>query len=301
MQINVLSTRKMENVCRTCLRSSLTLFPLICNEDVIEKIETIAPIKVPTLIASARTCLNAVCILQITLEENLPSEICEECFSNVNKLYNFRKVIINSDLELKERLEAEKNIEMFESSSPLPEVGEFTDHPVPIIKIEINNESTDPELIEIHQSDLPDEQEKPPENKNQPQPRNTMLRRRNARRQYSCDKCSFVTHERALLSSHKKTTHYLTGVCSICGKTMRKDNLGKHIKNHTSDYTCSECGIALKNYDQLRSHMYKHKGQELPCEFCSKVFYYHGDLNRHVKRHSKSSSYLLITNCCYAM
>lgn len=39
----------MEGVCRTCLRSSLALLPLICNEDIIDKIETIAPVKVTCL------------------------------------------------------------------------------------------------------------------------------------------------------------------------------------------------------------------------------------------------------------
>lgn len=193
-------------------------------------------------------------------------------------------------MELKERLEALRNTEVpFEPSSPASDHEEIAEHHVPIIKIEIENESTDAELIEIHQSDPPDVDEKPPEKKNQKR-RGIMLHRGQVKRQFPCDQCSFVTPDRIVLATHKKTTHYLKGVCSICGKTMRKDNLGKHIRNHTSDYSCNECGITLKNYDTLRSHMYKHKGQELHCEFCGKVFYYHGDLNRHVKRHSKYSN-----------
>lgn len=52
----------------------------------------------------------------------------------------------------------------------------------------------------------------------------------------------------------------------------------------------------FKNYEALRSHLYMHKGQELHCEICGKTFYYHGDLNRHVKKHCKCYSNLLGNN-----
>lgn len=230
----------------------------------------------------------------------MPSDICQECINNVNTLYNFRKVIINNDIELKERREALKQTELKNdpnSLSPITYIDEVSEDHIPIIKIEIENEATDAELIEIHQSEPSDEETKPAKKTNKTKQLNAMLRRFQSKREYHCDQCDFVTKERALIASHKRTQHSLKGVCSICGKTMRKDNLGKHIKNHTSDYTCSECGVTLKNYDTLRSHMYKHKGQELHCEFCGKVFYYHGDLNRHVKRHSKYYTALYPIQC----
>lgn len=49
----------------------------------------------------------------------MPSEICNECVSNVNKFYNFRKVIINSDLDLKNKQQALKNASMCKTESDL--------------------------------------------------------------------------------------------------------------------------------------------------------------------------------------
>lgn len=40
----------------------------------------------------------------MTVDDRLPETICKECIRNVNFAYNFRTVIINNDLDLRERL-----------------------------------------------------------------------------------------------------------------------------------------------------------------------------------------------------
>lgn len=55
----------------------------------------------------------------------MPSEICNECVSNVNKFYNFRKVIINSDLDLKTKQQALKNESICKTESDLEMFGSF--------------------------------------------------------------------------------------------------------------------------------------------------------------------------------
>lgn len=45
------------------------------------------------------------------MHDSLPHSLCEECIINVNKLYNFRAIIINSDIELRNRLQALENVD----------------------------------------------------------------------------------------------------------------------------------------------------------------------------------------------
>lgn len=191
---------------------------------------------------------------------------------------------------MKERSEVLKITDAVPHILDFPAVEENTkterDILLPIVKLEVEDESVEINSLEISTLQLkPSFQntEKPTVSYNVLLPAET----NRSKRQFFCSDCNFISEDITQLKAHRRITHCTTGVCSICGKTMRKDNLSKHIKNHTSNFTCNQCGQTFKNYDSLRSHTYQHRGEQLPCEVCGKLFYYHGDLNRHVKRHGE--------------
>lgn len=51
------------------------------------------------------------------MHDKLPNSICEECETNIDKLYNFRKIIQNSDLELKKHLQVLEDTKAISQSS----------------------------------------------------------------------------------------------------------------------------------------------------------------------------------------
>lgn len=110
---------------------------------------------------------------------------------------------------------------------------------------------------------------------------------------YKCTKCDFQSGLTEM-KRHKTAVHYTIGVCNICGKSMRTDNLARHVKDHEG-YKCPQCGKHCKYYAILRAHLNDHKGINLPCDICGKIFHYSGDLNLHRKKHCK----LKYHNFCY--
>lgn len=232
------------------------------------------------------------------MHENLPNSVCEECMSNINKLYNFRKVIQNSDLELKERLQALENAKLTMQNINSEQLEDKTEN-VPLIKIEIQNDADD--LIkneeEINnQSEIPERPVKKTTPTTRSKSESARIRtstycRNNITlrgRPYFCKECNFSCTGHLAWKKHQQSKHFECATCKICGRILRKENLSKHIKNHSNGHVCKECGESFRNYENLRTHTYeRHKGSELHCELCGKVFYYHGDLNRHVKHHCK--------------
>lgn len=260
--------------------------------------------------------------------DNLPDKICEECTKNVNKFCNFRKVIINSDIELREKLQvlsvsktkaARKTSEavMLDVVSKTIESSEIVKNEVKIETIETarsvsNSQFATPNKSKTTSETLVTDGDECNSNKSNSvkseindvnintlssvnensdnEKRNISVKLiRYVRRQYKCNLCDFSCKESTKFQNHNRTFHYAKGVCNICGKAIRADNLRKHIINHNSTpVNCKECGKVFKNNESLRSHMFLHKGVEYSCEICGKVYNYKGELTRHMKqKHGK--------------
>lgn len=108
---------------------------------------------------------------------------------------------------------------------------------------------------------------------------------RQPKRMYSCNLCNFSCREYSKWQNHRRTYHYAPGICNICGKSMRTDNLLKHVRSHSAlPVPCKVCGKVFKNSDSLRSHSFTHRGIEHTCTICGKTYNYKGELTRHIRR-----------------
>lgn len=230
----------------------------------------------------------------------MPSQICNDCVNNINKFFNFRKVIINNELDLKDRLLALKNEKVSEEITlQVTESVEENDvvQNIEMIKCETKNSEKEAIQTQVSNSESISTEEivlkglkrrKKPTTLDNPGLRIRRIKLVSISRKqkiYKCTKCDFQS-DLTEMKRHKTAMHYTIGVCNICGKSMRTDNLARHVKDHEG-YKCPQCGKHCKYYAILRAHLNDHKGINLPCDICGKIFHYSGDLNLHRKKHCK--------------
>ncbi|EFA02218.1 zinc finger protein 69 homolog B [Tribolium castaneum] len=239
----------MENVCRTCLRVPDNLTPLYSNQGLIEKIEAISSI-------------------QIIRGKEYPSSICQECVLNVNTLYNFRKVIINSDRELKERSLFNERLKPARRNS----------------ETAIKTEELKPKLNETVQSE--NESVCSFDELNPNNVKETVKGAIAVMKMCKCNVCDKTFPSRFKLYNHKRTEHVAPGVCNVCGMIVRSDNLKRHVQLHLeTPVECKHCGKVFKNSESLRGHMLIHRGIIYTCEICEKTFKVKAEYKRHLKTH----------------
>lgn len=90
-------------------------------------------------------------------------------------------------------------------------------------------------------------------------------------------------------NSHELLKETKRGVCNICGKMVRLDNLSNHIRVHSEKpVTCEICGRTLRNSNSLRGHLELHKNTSFPCKICGQILRSKQTLHRHLKiKHSR--------------
>ncbi|ENN81024.1 hypothetical protein HUJ04_009687 [Dendroctonus ponderosae] len=259
----------LENVCRTCLRVPQN--PKMLFEDKTELVKKIE-------------ALSAVVIEET---EELPKHICEECVQNINNYYNFRKVIINTDLDLRTRLNTLKATKYtFKPRSKMKHceiVTDFFEDSVDI-KPEEDMEFAEDD-IKIVDHDL-EKSIDANDSEYMPKQDLDMLKDLATKRIFKCRQCKKIFDSKFKLYNHRRTEHQTPGVCNICGAVVRADNLSKHIKLHSeTPVTCKECGKTVKNSESLRSHKLLHSENSFTCEICGRNFKLKGEHTRHLRRH----------------
>ncbi|XP_018577666.1 zinc finger protein 568-like [Anoplophora glabripennis] len=271
---------QMENVCRTCLRSSDKLLPLIGDENLVQKIEFISSI-------------------QIFANDYYPPTICEECVINVNKFFCFRKVIINSDIELRERYDTLKRTNF----TSKPRTKEKEKHPTSAVKRETEmNESDVEDTGDLYEdsdnADIAREHEIKEVILKEPSLndiKNTIAHLKRSK----CNECSLTFSSRIKLYNHRRSIHMAPGVCNICGIVMRTDNLKRHVQMHLEGpVTCNVCGKVFKNPESLRGHTLIHKGIIYTCQICGKTSRVKSEHHRHVKTHTDPEARKVMCTLC---
>lgn len=204
-------------------------------------------------------------------DEVFPTTICEDCIQNINRSYCFRKIIINSDKELKERYAAFNAKIKEESENKCDDDFNFFN--------EVDN-SADEEVYDDFSVNISVKTENS---------ENTVRKKAKRKRKSkvpSCIECNLTFLNRIKLESHRRTIHSSPGICNICGVVVRQDNLKKHVQTHCGEsVTCKICGKTLKNAESLRGHLLIHRGVIYTCEICGKTYRVKAEYSRHIKTH----------------
>jgi uncharacterized C2H2 Zn-finger protein len=219
-----------------------------------------------------------VCPFQVIEDDHYPSNICQECVTNVNTLYNFRKVIINSDKELRER-----NATLERTKSKQTEKNAEIELCEPLVKNEdgettvLNN--VDSSLDHASDSDHTSE-------KIETSIVKSVKKAIAVMKMCKCNVCDKTFPSRFKLYNHRRTEHVAPGVCNVCGMIVRSDNLKRHVQLHLeAPVECKHCGKVFKNSESLRGHLLIHRGVIFTCEVCGKTFKVKAEYKRHLKSH----------------
>ncbi|XP_045479109.1 zinc finger and BTB domain-containing protein 24-like [Harmonia axyridis] len=294
---HIINNYNMESICRTCLRTQESLSSLFDQEDLIMRIKDISSV-------------------QLTDIYGYPTKICEECLSNVNRLYNFRKVIQNSELELRERFAAEerdKSTIKDKKSQKHREKIEFDEEdekPLIYIKTELehateadntrdeNDWSPDPDITNDDYNSEEDSNPKLFGEVNLREAEDCSRLLMPVKKCY-CKECGIEFSSRFKLYNHRRTNHVVPGVCSICGIIVRADNLRRHVQLHSEGpASCHHCGKVFKNSESLRGHLLIHRGHIFTCEKCGKTSKVRAEHRRHMKTHADPEIGKMMCNIC---
>ncbi|XP_019753721.2 zinc finger protein 891 isoform X3 [Dendroctonus ponderosae] len=241
----------LENVCRTCLRVPQN--PKMLFEDKTELVKKIE-------------ALSAVVIEET---EELPKHICEECVQNINNYYNFRKVIINTDLDLRTRLNTLKATKYtFKPRSKMKHceiVTDFFEDSVDI-KPEEDMEFAEDD-IKIVDHDL-EKSIDANDSEYMPKQDLDMLKDLATKRIFKC----------------RQYPDFRKVACSLCGKKVHE--LKKHMLTHTGQrpYSCENCQKGFTSRYALKIHKRQHTNERpYICNHCGNGFPQKVSLLTHLK------------------
>lgn len=125
------------------------------------------------------------------------------------------------------------------------------------------------------------------------------------KKQYSCDRCPYLTTKKADLNKHEKDIHDIkTWSCSKCGKICNsKKYLQQHEKSHLEGLCyCEICGKFYKAKRTLEQHLKSHEKSyikpEFECKTCKRSFSTKYVLNYHIKsQHLGMKKQFLCSTC----
>ena len=106
-----------------------------------------------------------------------------------------------------------------------------------------------------------------------------------------CRACGERFRDTEELRQHRITNHIRNKMCEICGKEMRAESYGVHMKRHRQqlDHQCQLCGRKFLTNSQLNSHLNTHAdvGSRTlyKCMICGKEFLRKQGLQQHLMRH----------------
>ena len=113
-------------------------------------------------------------------------------------------------------------------------------------------------------------------------------------RKIKCKMCNEIFSSVKELNTHHKNDHGIVK-CTKCDKYFStQSSLDKHSYTHGDlKFNCELCGKCFPFESRLDQHMLVHINNKLSCpkEICDRQFKGIGDLNRHIKTHTKGSWY----------
>ncbi|XP_065094035.1 zinc finger protein 62-like [Ochlerotatus camptorhynchus] len=227
--------------------------------------------------------------LEVTPEDNLPQQICFNCFMSLNSAFEFRKLCYKSDNAFRETLQTTlQEMEIV----PKLDVNQITDQCPAGVMIKQECLELDEFTISIigDIENCSDSNDFPTHDQMQNE----------ARKKYSCEKCDFTTDSANIFKRHKNRKHPV--------QIRKTDNVGpdslkacSQVKRMRTIYKCGECFFQNYSVTKLRIHQAS-KGHTklttyrgvLPlrrfderkaytCPHCGARFGYKENVNKHIQ------------------
>ncbi|CAH2230106.1 jg19582 [Pararge aegeria aegeria] len=312
-----------EKTCRTCMKT---------KSDVTTLISLFGPLKIEdNWSLKLADVLKETITLQITEEDGLPQNLCDECVKNLHIMYTFRNQALNSDNELRKIVSAsvpiknEKEVALKHESEFDYSYDEFIYNNTHTTKIE-SSDDLSMYICNICNKKFTKRKRFLKHLTNHEDPK------------VSCSICGKTFHRQTSLNRHLNKHCTANGIsdnlssntvanfgvkveyegefkCTACNFIFESQNsLLLHLKEHRNIcidleeqlYGCIKCSISYSSLQQLMNHLANHKGQsdiesELleirkevkhhQCPECHMVFEKQRSLASHLKKHKIKMSF----------
>nr|CAH7761275.1 unnamed protein product [Callosobruchus chinensis] len=268
----------LDRLCRTCLSQKNT-----------EELRDI--IQADPSISKQLCDLTSI---EISVNDDLPKKICEDCCVALTIATNFREQCLRCDEHLRNALFSNQAI-IYDSIAVIGETSNEDDcknvkqneSEVETIQLTIEKDDSDNEIdIEgTADSDTKDNIDNPSEST-----KDQRFEDDGKISEFHCMECEKVFKHESVLNVHCMVKHGVKPTCSECSKefpTMKE--FRSHMKVHGTfkPYSCSICGKSFTQQHSKKKHMRTHTGDRKHlCTVCGKRFYEHNHLVLHTRIHT---------------
>jgi uncharacterized C2H2 Zn-finger protein len=253
--------------------------------------------------------------IELSRDDNLPQAICKVCIQKLNRIIEFRMIILNSDAKLKlksqkifvgrlkEALSAAiKGPHKLVQKNENQVCDDFASYESEEIKIDIHDVQLDDVKLETETENKLEPDDTTKEQNSERTASKSGARHREYKRQsnkklYKCEGCDKTFQRKSAYIVHDRThTREMPFRCDICNKGFPQRSLMVyHRRIHLDErpFKCDECPKAFKFQYYLRNHKRIHQGiRPYKCDFCDKTFRRVGNLNIHRRIHTGEKRYI---------
>ncbi|XP_030565511.1 zinc finger protein 501 [Drosophila novamexicana] len=317
----------MEQVCRTCMTSSVALVDIFTDQ------------RQPSLAAMLNECVASI---KIEPNDELPEKMCLSCICDIQTAFAFKRRCEKSHQVLSEKLKKSKmmsaiKVEIPEEDIDLarvkmeadellstgdkmeckPEEGDIDSSNQSSSSTKLKNSALNvqSELLETENWELAEQGidlghvkvEKDTEDYIKEQQAETEAFKPTAagempsgidvkKGQFICPHCQKAFTQKSHLNAHIRThTGERPFQCPHCSKAFsQSSNLRKHISIHSGErpFKCPHCLRAFMRHTDLQYHVSTHPGKQIyKCSQCTRYFIEEAELEEHMRYHSGERTY----------
>ncbi|XP_059056372.1 zinc finger and SCAN domain-containing protein 21-like [Achroia grisella] len=267
---------EIKQSCRVCMAKKVNMSRIFDTES--------------NLIAQIEFCTG----IQLTKEDDLPSQICNVCITDLSVAHKFKTRYIHAD-NMFRKLLANVKIEASDDETNNESYNINDDD----VKEETLDNQIGDEAIKSDVKVMTNVDKSKIVIQNIPQVRKTRgpyrkseqpkrLRKYKFKR-LQCEPCGIKFASRELSDEHKRNIHKEneSWVCEICGKMfIHRASLYTHTRSHLPpQYGCEKCDYRTWHKHDLVKHLRIHTGEkQYQCHFCTSSYHTSSNLTGHIRR-----------------
>ncbi|XP_032518278.2 gastrula zinc finger protein XlCGF57.1-like isoform X1 [Danaus plexippus] len=251
-----------EKTCRTCMKSNVSLINLFRPL----KIEENCSLNLADVLMLTNT-------LEVSVEDGLPQNVCEECAKVLQTIYSFRRKAQKAETELKILCVSHMKDEI---DFAYKEEVEYT-NPYKYLEYSNHNIEARTYICDIcnkqfhkHKKFL-----------------NHLASHEN--RKYKCTTCNKSFHKQSSLNKHISKHIEVTDCGNPDELSANAIDIDVKLEDINDLYKCPECNLVFETQSCLLDHMKEHVASSAiyVCDICKKNFYLETVFKHHMEEHSK--------------